>query len=54
MDHNVRNIYLLYLGLRAKIEELPQYDKLEEETLWYKGYVIELNYLHDFLERIRK
>lgn len=50
MDHNVRNIYLLYLGLRARVEDLPKYDELEEETLWYKGHIIEIKHLQQFIK----
>lgn len=51
MDHNVRNIYLLYLGLRVTVDELPIEESLDEETLWYKGHIIELNFLHEFFKK---
>jgi len=49
MNNNITNTYLLYLGLGARIDELPKYSELEEETLWFKGYIIELSPLYDFL-----
>lgn len=51
MDKRVRDIYLIYLGLNETVEVLN--DGQKHEFLWYKGNIIELNYVNQFLKDLK-
>ena len=62
MGEPIRDIYLLYIGLKESIESVSSVSssnksfilfKDEEEVLWYKGNIIELHSIAELLEEIK-